>query len=164
MILREQNVCLNVGEKTPDFSLPDQDGNQVSLSDFVGKKNVLVILHPGSLTRACKDDIRFYQERTDELHSMNTEIIIVNMDSAETNVKWIREIGGLSFPVLSDCVPPGDVTLKYDCFVPKEGYGKRAVSVVDKGGAIRYIEMVKPVRRSCPDMVGLSDVLLSMKD
>jgi len=152
VILREQNVCLNVGEKAPDFSLQDQNGNEVRLSDFKGKQNVLLVLHPGNVTRSCKDDIRFYQERTDELHGLNAEILLVNMDSAESNAKWVQEIGGLSFPVLSDRVPLGDVSLKYDCFVPKKGYDNRAVFVIDKNGVIRHIEVLKALRGACPDM------------
>jgi peroxiredoxin (alkyl hydroperoxide reductase subunit C) len=163
MILREQNVCLNIGEKAPDFSLPDQNDSQVRLSDFRGKKNIVLVLHPSTLTRSCKDDIRFYQERTDEFHALNTEILMVNMDSAEVNSAWIKEIGGLSFPVLSDRVPLGDVSLKYDCFVPKKGYGSRAVFVIDKSGIIRHIEKIKGLRGACPDMIHLSDVLLSLK-
>jgi peroxiredoxin (alkyl hydroperoxide reductase subunit C) len=164
VILREQNVCLNIGEKAPDFSLPDQNGNEVRLSDFKGKQNVLLVLHLGNLTRSCKDDIHFYRERTDELHALNTEILLVNMDSTESNAKRIQEIGGLSFPVLSDRVPLGDVSLKYDCFVPKKGYGNRALFVIDKHGVIRHIEVLNALPGACPDMMRLSDVLLSIKN
>ncbi|RDE11141.1 MAG: peroxiredoxin [Candidatus Thorarchaeota archaeon] len=163
MIPREQNVCLNIGEKAPDFTLPDQNGSQVRLSDFKGKKNVVLVLHPSTLTKSCKDDIRFYQERTDEFHALNTEILVVNMDSIDYNRDWVKEIGGLSFPVLSDRDPLGGVSLTYDCFVPKEGYGNRAVFVIDKSGIIRHIEKIKALRGACPDMIRLSDVLLSLK-
>lgn len=164
MILREQNVCLNIGEKAPDFSLPNQSDSEVRLSEFKGKKSILLVLHPSTLTRSCKDDIRFYQERADEFQALNTEILMVNMDSSESNRKWIDEIGGLSFPVLSDRVPLGDVTLRYDCFVPKKGYGKRAIFVIDKSGVIRHIEVLKALRGACPDMIRLSDVLLSLNN
>jgi peroxiredoxin (alkyl hydroperoxide reductase subunit C) len=163
MIPREQNVCLNIGAEAPDFSLRDQNDSEVRLSDFKGKKNVVLVLHPSTLTKSCKDDIRFYQERTDEFHALNTEILMVNMDSVESNREWIKEIGGLGFPVLSDRVPLGDVSLRYDCFVPKKGYGNRAVFVIDKGGIIRHIEKIKALRGACPDMIHLSDVLLSLK-
>jgi hypothetical protein len=50
MLLREHHVCLNFGEQAPDFALPDQDGHEIRPSDFRGKKNVVVSLHPGDLS------------------------------------------------------------------------------------------------------------------
>ncbi|TFF95370.1 redoxin domain-containing protein [Candidatus Thorarchaeota archaeon] len=162
MILREQNVCLNAGDEAPDFSLPDSEGNEVALSDYRGEKNVLVVLHPGDANTKCKDHFKYYEQHLDEFERLDTQVIGINMDSVEANREWIDEIGDIGYPILADYSPLGDVTLKYDCFVPKEGYGKRAVFVVDKDGMLRYVEVMKGTGDVCPNMDKLLEVLESM--
>ncbi len=162
MLLREHHVCLNIGEEAPDFALPDQNGQEVRLSDFRGKKNVVVTLHPGNLSSGCKDHFRVYQEHLSEFEKADTQVLAVNMASIANNKAWLEEIGGLGFPVLADFAPLGDATLKYDCYMPKEGYGTRAVFLVDKSGNLRYIEVLKPTGDVCPDLSRMFDVIREM--
>ncbi|MFW9967212.1 MAG: redoxin domain-containing protein [Candidatus Thorarchaeota archaeon] len=162
MLLREQNVCLSIGERAPDFILPDQNGMDVRLSDFRGRQNVVVALHPGDLNSGCTDSFRFYQEYLSEFEQADTQVLAINMASVESNRAWLDQVGELGFPVLADYVPLGDVTLKFDCFVPEEGYGKRAVFLVDKKGNIRHIEVLKAAGNACPDMSRMLEILQQM--
>lgn len=163
LLLRERNVCLNEGETAPDFSLLNQHGKEIQLSDFRGEKNVLLALHPGELNEACKDYIGFYKSHLEDFEELETQVLAINMDSVETNREWIEEIGGLGFPLLADYVPLGDVTLTYDCFVPEKGYGKRVVFLVDKAGVLRHIEVLSGERGACPDMSVLLDKIRKME-
>ena len=113
MLLREHNVCLNIGEQAPDFTLPDQNGQEIRLSDFRGRKNVLVTLHPGDLSSGCKDHFRVYQEYLSEFERADTQVLAVNMASVANNRDWVEEIGGLGYPVLADFNPIGATTLKW---------------------------------------------------
>ncbi|MHA1910001.1 MAG: redoxin domain-containing protein [Candidatus Thorarchaeota archaeon] len=162
MILREQNVCLNTGEEAIDFSLPDQDGNYVNLSDYYDDCNVVVTLNPGKLNDSCKDYLLFYKEHLVEFSALDTQVLGINMGSVLTNKEWNDSIEGLGFPLLSDQSPIGGVSLKYDCFVPGEGYGKRAVFVIDKKGIIRHIEVLSGDHGACPDLNRLLEVLRSL--
>ncbi|TFG07107.1 redoxin domain-containing protein [Candidatus Thorarchaeota archaeon] len=162
MILREQSVCLNAGDWAPDFVLPDENGNAIRLADFKGSKNVLVVLHPGDLTADCRDHFRFYRQHLRDFRALNTQILAINMASVEANRKWTQNVGNLGYPVLSDMNPLGDVTLKYDCFVPGEGYGKKAVFVIDKAGKLRHIEVLKEASDACPNIESILDVLRAM--
>ena len=159
MILREQNVCLTAGEEALDFNLPDQDGNYVKLSDYYKDYNVVVTLNPGKLNDSCKDYLLFYKEHLMEFSALDTQVLGINMDFEDINKEWTESIDGLGFPLLSDQSPLGGVTLKYDCFVPGEGYGKRAVFVIDKKGIIRHIEVLSGDQGACPDLNNLLDVL-----
>lgn len=163
MLLREQNVCLNVGEMAPEFSLPDENGNIVMLSDYRGRKNVVLALHPGELTTGCKDHFRFYADNLSVFEELNSQVIALNMAPIESNRLWAEEIGDLGFPVLSDFAPLGDATLKYDCLVPNEGYGKRAIFVIDKIGVIRYIEVLKSKGEGCPNMDRVIETLRALQ-
>ncbi len=162
MLLREHHVCLNLGEQAPDFALLDQNGEEVRLSDFRGKKNVLVTLHPGDLSSGCKDHFKVYQNYLSEFQRTDTQVLAVNMASVEMNKAWLDEIGDLGFPVLADFVPLGDVTLKYDCYMPQQGYGTRAVFLIDKEGSLRYIEVLEPSGDVCPDISRMLDIISEM--
>jgi peroxiredoxin len=152
MILREQNVCLNIGEEAPDFELPDQDGNLVRLSDFRGKSNVLIALNPGELNDSCKNYLLLYKPNRAQYKELDTQVIGINMDSIRKNSAWSKSLHGLGFPVLSDRRPLGDVTLKYDCYMPSMGYGKRGLFIIDKKGLIRYIDILSEDVNKCPDV------------
>ncbi|MFW9846440.1 MAG: redoxin domain-containing protein [Candidatus Thorarchaeota archaeon] len=162
MLLRERHVCLNIGEQAPDFALQDQDGQEIRLSDFRGRKNVLISLHPGDLNTGCKDHFRVYQDYLSEFETSDTQVLAINMASVEKNKAWLEDIGGLGFPVLADFAPLGGATLNYDCYVPKEGYGTRAVFLVDKTGNLRYIEVLKPSGDACPDISRILDTINEM--
>ncbi|MBS3793836.1 MAG: redoxin domain-containing protein [Candidatus Thorarchaeota archaeon] len=159
MLLRERNVCLTEGEQAPDFCLLDQHGEEVELSEFRGKKNVLLVLHPGELNEACTEYIRFYKNHLEDFEHLDTQVLAINMDSVESNREWIEEIGGLGFSLLSDYVPLGDITLKYDCFVPEKGYGKRVIFLVDKEGVLRHIEVLSGKKGVCPDLSSLLNAI-----
>jgi mycoredoxin-dependent peroxiredoxin len=163
LLLREQNVCLNEGETAPDFSLLDQNGEEIQLSDFREGKNVLLVLHPGELNEACKDYISFYKTHLEQFENLDTQVLAINMDSVDSNKEWVEEISGLGFLLLSDYVPLGDITLKYDCFVPEKGYGKRVVFLVDKEGVLRHIEVLLGEKGACPDMSTLLDEIRKLE-
>lgn len=163
MLLRQQSVCLNTGDEAPEFSLENHRGQVVSLKDFRGKENVLVVLHPGDLDEACKGYLRFYKDHLSDFSAFETQVISINMDSPQKNMEWIDEVGELGFPLLSDSLPLGDITLKYDCFVPEEGYGKRAVFLVDKRGTIRHIEVLSGEANACPDLNKLLDIIHNLQ-
>nr|KXH72198.1 MAG: hypothetical protein AM325_01620 [Candidatus Thorarchaeota archaeon SMTZ1-45] len=159
MLLRQQNVCLNVGEEAPDFELPDQDGKMIRLSDYRGKHNVLLALNPGELNDSCKNYLLLYRDSIMKFKELDTQVLGMNMDSISKNRKWVKSLRGLGFPVLSDHDPPGKVTLRYDCFVPKEGYGKRGIFVIDKKGIIRHIEVQSSDAGACPDVFQMLSTL-----
>ncbi|MFW9768213.1 MAG: redoxin domain-containing protein [Candidatus Thorarchaeota archaeon] len=153
MILRQQKVCLNIGEEAPDFELPDQDGNMVKLSDYRGKYNILLALNPGDLNDSCKNYLLLYKENLLKYKELDTQVLGISMDTVRTNKAWSQSLGGIGFPLLSDHEPVGDVTLGYDCFSPGEGYGKRGLFIIDKKGIIRYINVLSDDVKVCPDVI-----------
>jgi peroxiredoxin len=163
MLLREQKVCLNVGQEAPDFELPDQDGKTVHLSDYRGTRSVVLVLNPGRLNNGCKNFLQFFKEYSSEFKGMNSQVLGINMEYSTMNRKWLDEIGEIGFPLLSDLSPPGNVTLSYDCFVPDEGYGKRVLFLINKQGIIQHIEVLSGADDACPNMDSLFDAIQHLK-
>ena len=95
------------GSQAPDFSLPDQDGNIVSLADLGGQVNVLVF-YPLDFSPVCTDQLNVYQEVLGDLEAAGAKLYGVSVDSAFTH-KAFRDHLGISIPLLADFHPKGEV-------------------------------------------------------
>ncbi|WP_320173439.1 peroxiredoxin [Maridesulfovibrio sp.] len=133
---------VKVGDKAPDFSLSAISGNKVSLSDYRGKKNVVISFVPAAFTPICSDQWPGYNIAR-ELFDMHGAIIIgITTDNFPSLYAWTTQMGegGLWFPVLSDFYPHGETAEKYGILRP-EGISERAIFIIDKKGTIRYIDI-----------------------
>jgi peroxiredoxin Q/BCP len=90
-----------VGNKAPDFSLPSQSGGVVSLSDFIGKKNVVLYFYPKDYTTGCTKEARTFRSMYDELKKLDAEVLGVSSDSVASH-QGFAESCGLPYPILSD--------------------------------------------------------------
>ena len=119
------------GTKAPDFSLPDQDGNAVSLGDFAGKKLVLVF-YPLDFSPVCTDQLSLYQEVLGEIESQGGALVGVSVDSSYCH-RAFREQLNLTMPLLADFNPKGAVATSYGVYSEKYGSSGRALFLVENG-------------------------------
>jgi peroxiredoxin len=124
------------GTKAPAFTLPDQDGNEVSLSDFAGRK-VVIAFYPGDFSSVCSDQLAIYQEVLEEIRSNGAEVIGVSVDSSDSH-RAFRESLGLTMPLLSDFHPKGEVARAYGTYSDEYGKSGRALFLVDESGTVRW--------------------------
>ena len=95
------------GTKAPAFTLPDQDGNDVSLSDFAGRRLVLAF-YPLDFSPVCTDQLSIYQEVLGEIEARGAALVGISVDSAFCHAAF-REKLGLTIPLLADFHPKGEV-------------------------------------------------------
>lgn len=138
---------LKNGDKAPDFTLKDKNGNDVSLSDFRGKKVVLYFYSKDN-TSGCTKQALAFAKLYDEFIKRNTEVIGVSKDSVSSHLKF-AEKQGLPFVLLSD--PDLDAIRAYDVWQEKKMCGKtcmgvvRTTFVIDEQGVIETVmPKVKP--------------------
>jgi len=81
-----------------------------------------------------------YEAELPRFQSFDTQVLGISVDSHHCNRAWAQSLGGISYPLLSDFEPKGEVARRYGVY-RKEGYAERAVFVVDKQGIIRYIDV-----------------------
>jgi alkyl hydroperoxide reductase subunit AhpC len=81
-----------------------------------------------------------YEEDLSEFERYDTQVLGISIDTPFSNDAWARTMGGLSYPLLSDCWPHGHVAIKYG-ILREEGLTERAIFVIDKQGVIRYIDI-----------------------
>lgn len=136
----DSQTTLKVGEPAPDFSLPSIVGNKVSLSDFRGKNNVVLSFVPAAWTPVCSQQWPGYNI-ADELFKKHHAVLLgISVDNIPTLYAWTKEMGTLSFPVLSDFWPHGEVSKRYGV-LRSDGTSERALFVIDKQGMVRFIDV-----------------------
>ena len=131
---------LKPGDKAPDFTLPSISGESVSLSRFLGTKNVVISFVPAAWTPVCSDQWPGYNVVKSMFDERDTVMLGITVDNIPTLYAWTEEMGGVWFPVLSDFWPHGAVARKYGVR-RSDGTTERALFVVDKQGMIRYIDV-----------------------
>jgi len=144
------------GETAPDFTLKDQDGKDVKLSDFRGSRNVLLAFFPLAFTPVCSCQIPQYKTDLDKFNELDTQVLAISVDSVPAHKAWTGTMGGIPYPVLSDFYPHGDVAKKYGV-LREQGFSERALFVIDKQGKVAYSQ-VHDIK-SQPDNDVVFDVL-----
>ncbi|MBJ8341864.1 peroxiredoxin [Antrihabitans sp. YC3-6] len=134
---------LEVGATAPDFSLKDQNNQVVTLSDYRGKKNVLIVFYPLAFTGTCQGELCRVRDELPKFQNDGTEILAISVGPSPTHKIWASEQGYV-FPLLSDFWPHGEVAQAYGVFNDKAGFANRGTFVVDKAGIIRFAEMNGP--------------------
>jgi peroxiredoxin (alkyl hydroperoxide reductase subunit C) len=131
---------VKVGVQAPNFSLPSVSGEKVSLSQFRGKKNVVLSFVPAAWTPVCSDQWPGYNITKDIFNQYDAILLGITVDNIPTLFAWTNQMGQLWFPVLSDFWPHGAVAKKYGV-LRSSGVSERALFVIDKKGMIRYIDV-----------------------
>ena len=155
---------LQVGDEAPDFTLPatgetagkGQERKNISLKDYRGKKNVLLAFVPAAFTKVWSAQMPAYEEDLAEFSRYDTQVLGISTDNVPSLENWAKSMGGLSYPLLSDFWPHGQVALKYGV-LREEGICERALFVIDKQGIIRYID-IHPIGDQ-PDNAEIFEVL-----
>ena len=155
-----QSSTLKTGDKAPDFTLADQANNKVTLSSFIGKKNVALIFHPLAFTSVCSVQMPGYSKEHQTFEGLNTQVLGISVDSVPAHKAWAEQLGGIDYPLLADFHPHGEVARKYGILRP-EGYAERAAFVIDTKGIVRYIEIHEIGK--LPDQAKLIEVLRGLK-
>lgn len=147
---------LKVGDVAPDFTLKTEKGEDWRLSDFRGKKNVVLAFVPFAFSSVCSAQLPAYEAELSRFKDYDTEVVSISMDSTYALRAWEKSMQ-TSFPLLSDFYPQGQVVDTYG-LRHERGMSNRSVIVVDKEGIIRYIETLNSPG-DMPDSEELFEVL-----
>jgi peroxiredoxin (alkyl hydroperoxide reductase subunit C) len=151
---------VKVGEPAPDFTLPSISGERVSLSQFKGKKNVVLSFVPAAWTPVCSDQWPGYNLARSFFEENDAILLGITVDSIPTLYAWTNQMGKLWFHVLSDFWPHGGVAGNYGV-LRTEGVTERALFVIDKEGILRYAHVADINKR--PELGALVMELKKLK-
>ncbi|GAA1281342.1 peroxiredoxin [Pseudonocardia aurantiaca] len=132
-----------VGTEAPDFTLKDQNNQQITLSSFRGERNVLVIFYPFAFSGVCTGELCAVRDDIGTFQNEDVQILAVSVDHVFALKAWANE-EGYQFPLLSDFWPHGEVAQTYEVFNHDRGMALRGTFLVDKGGILRFTEVNQP--------------------
>lgn len=154
-------MALKVGDEAPDFELRSHRGGTVKLSSFRGDRQVVVAFHPLAFTPVCAAQMSGYQANHDRFESLGAAVLGVSVDAQPAKSAWAQTLGTISFDLLSDFHPHGDVARRYGVYRENDGISERAIFVVDRQGKIAWARTYAIPEQ--PDTNELLDVLKSGK-
>jgi peroxiredoxin len=152
----DSSLKVRPGQTAPDFALPSTTGGTVRLSDFRGKKNVVLSFVPAAFTPICSDQWPGYKLTRELFEEREAMILGISVDNVPSLYAWVVEMHGLWFPVLSDFQPRGAVARKYG-LLRTSGTSERAIVIIDKKGVVRFAKAFDINRR--PDLGLIMDEL-----
>jgi len=143
-------MAIQVGQQAPDFALKDQDGQMRRLSDFRGKKHVLLVFYPLAFSGICTAELCQLRDDLPSFENEDTITLAVSVDSPYV-LKAFAEREGYRFGLLSDFWPHGEVARAYGVFNEERGFATRGTFIVDKGGIVRHLTVNQPSEPRDPD-------------
>ena len=146
------NSPLPPGTTAPEFALPDASGRLVHLSDYRGTP-LVVAFYPLDWSPGCSQQLELYQNEIDEFDRRGAKLVGISVDSVYSHGAWAA-VRGISFPLLADFNPKGDVARRYGVYRDADGFSERALYVIDADGVIRYSH-VSPELHYVPDIYQL---------
>jgi mycoredoxin-dependent peroxiredoxin len=126
-----------VGELAPTFTLRDQNNQKVSLEDFRGNKNVVLVFYPLAFTRTCESEMCAINDDLSHFENDDVQVLAVSVDSVFSHKVWAEQ-EGFTFPLLADFWPHGGVAQDYGCFDEIRGQATRGTFIIDKAGVLRW--------------------------
>ena len=144
------------GERAPDFTLRDQDGQEVSLSDFRGRRLVLCF-YPADFSPVCTDQLSIYQEVLPQIEQRGAALVGISVDHHWAH-KAFRERLGLDITLLADFHPKGEMSSAYGAYLEARGHDNRSLVLVDPEGVVRWVHE-SPSPREIPGANLIFDAL-----
>jgi peroxiredoxin len=134
---------IDVGGRAPDFTLKDQNNQEIRLADFRDRKAVLLVFYPLAFTGTCQRELTEINANLDEYQNENVQVLTVSVDTVYSHKVW-AEREGFEFPLLADFWPHGRVAQGYGVFNDAAGIANRGTFLIDRQGVVRFAEMVGP--------------------
>jgi len=156
----DSTLKVKVGDPMPEFDLPALDGSRVRLADFKGKKNLALSFIPAAWTPVCSGQWPGYNIAKELFEANDTALLGLSVDNVPTLFAWVKQMGGLWFPVASDFWPHGRLAQTLG-ILRSEGVAERALILVDKQGVIRFIDVHDINTR--PDFAALVNAMQQLR-
>ncbi|CAN6921397.1 unnamed protein product [Brassica oleracea var. botrytis] len=135
-----------VGNKAPDFEAEavfDQEFIKVKLSEYIGKKYVILFFYPLDFTFVCPTEITAFSDRYAEFEKLNTEVLGVSVDSVFSHLAWVQTdrksggLGDLNYPLISDVTK--SISKSFGVLIhDQQGIALRGLFIIDKEGVIQH--------------------------
>lgn len=139
-------MAVGTGDKAPEFDLEVEGGERIRLSDYLGRRNVLLVFHPFAFTAMCEEEALDLQENLESFRNADTEVVFVSCDPAPARQAWRRQLGA-EYAFASDFWSHGAAAKDYGVFNERNGAPVRGTFLIDKEGTIVWSLVKDPGTR-----------------
>jgi len=134
---KEHIMSLAVGHTAPDFTLKDQNQKEVKLSNFAGKKKVVLVFYPLDWSPVCTNEHACFVNDMKQFETLDAEVLGVSVDSVWSHKAYAEKMG-IKYSLLADFHPKGATGEKYGVYLGEKGITGRAIFIVDKQGKVAW--------------------------
>ena len=153
-------MAIEVGQTAPDFSLKDQYDQDVKLSDFAGKKNVVLVFYPLDWSPVCSNEHACLVNDMKRFATLDAAVLGISVDSAWSHKAYAEKMG-IKYSLLADFNPRGAMADKYGVYLAEKGISGRAIVIVGKDGKVAWVKNYDiPV---VPDVAEVASALQQVK-
>jgi mycoredoxin-dependent peroxiredoxin len=128
-----------VGQSAPDFSLKDQNQQDVKLSSFKGKKNVVIVFYPLDWSPTCTKEHACFVNDLKGFEQLDAQVLGLSVDSTWSHKAWAEKMG-IAYPLLADFHPRGAVAGQFGAYLEERGITGRAIAIIDKAGKLAWFK------------------------
>jgi mycoredoxin-dependent peroxiredoxin len=132
-------MSVAVGQTAPDFTLQNQDKKEVKLSDFAGKRNVVLLWYPLDWSPVCTSEHACFVNDMKKFETLDAEVLGVSVDSVWSHKAFADKMG-IKYSLLADFHPRGAMSEKYGVYLADKGITGRAIAIVNKTGKIAWFK------------------------
>src|SRR5436309_11305398 len=155
-----RNMAIAVGQPAPDFALQNQEKKEVKLSDFAGKRNVVLVFYPLDWSPTCTNEHACFVNDMKKFETLDAEVLGVSVDSVWSHKAYAEKMG-IKYSLLADFQPRGAMAERYGVFLPDKGITGRAIVIVNKDGKVAWVKNYDiPV---VPDVTEVASALQQVK-
>jgi peroxiredoxin len=138
-------MAIAIGSDAPDFELASSElengrpGKKIKLSDFRGKKNVVLAFYPLDFSPVCTGEHACFVEDFSEIEKAGAQVLGISVDSTWAHLAFAKHMN-IKYPLLADFQPRGDVASKYGLYLADKGITSRATVIVGKNGKVAWLK------------------------
>jgi mycoredoxin-dependent peroxiredoxin len=132
-------MSIAVGHKAPEFTLQNQDKKEVKLSDFTGKKNVVIVWYPLDWSPTCTNEHACFVNEMKSFETLDAEVLGVSVDSVWSHKAYADKMN-IKYSLLADFHPKGAMSEKYGVYLGDKGITGRAIAIVNKAGNVAWFK------------------------
>jgi len=132
-------MAISVGDTAPDFALNNQDKQEVKLSDFRGKKNVVLVWYPLDWSPTCTNEHACFVNEMKSFETLEAEVLGVSVDSVWSHKAYAEKMN-IQYSLLADFHPRGAMSEKYGVYLADKGITGRAIAIVNKDGKVAWFK------------------------
>jgi peroxiredoxin len=153
-------MSISVGAAAPEFTLKDQSQKEVHLSDFRGKKNVVIVFYPLDWSPVCTNEHACLVNDMKKFEQLDAQVLGLSVDSAWSHKAYAEKMK-IEYPLLADFQPRGAVAAQFGVFLADKGITGRAIVIIDKKGNVAWSKNYDiPV---VPDLKEVAEALAQVK-